>query len=61
MLFVGSSVWDWWERYCYLEKFPHTAPPFDKEDPRFLAFKRNYLAQERAFREKVSSTGTHEG
>ena len=57
MLFIPETVWEWWERYNYREKFPHTAPAFDKEDERFLQFERYYFARRGQYQLKMKSSG----
>lgn len=57
MLFIPETVWEWWERYNYRERFPHTAPRFEEEDPRFLQFERRYLARRGELQLKMKATG----
>jgi hypothetical protein len=36
--FIPGTVWDWWKRKQYLEKYVHTAVPYDEVHPRDFAF-----------------------
>lgn len=57
MLFISRPVWEWFDRWSYLQKFPHTAPPYEDQDPRFLAFERYYLARLSDYRERLEQLG----
>lgn len=57
MLFIPRVVWEWYERWTYLQKYPHTAPPYDEQDPRFLAFERYYLGRLNDYRARLQQVG----
>lgn len=43
--FITSNVNEFLEMRSYLEKYPHTAPAFRDQDPRYLAFDRYFTAK----------------
>lgn len=57
MLFVPTTVWEWYERFQYREKFPHTAKEFDQVDPRFHAFERTYRSRLSDYRARMAEQG----
>ena len=49
MHFIPANVWEWHEEFAYIQKYPHTAEPFAKVDPRKRAFEAYYLGRVREF------------
>jgi hypothetical protein len=49
MLFIGESVREWHELYGYIERYPHTAPPYYGQSPRYLEFTRYFLGKKLEF------------
>lgn len=49
MLFIPEVVWEWHDMYCYVEKFPHTAPEFHGQRPRYVEFMRYFLGKKREY------------
>lgn len=43
--FIPSEIWDFLEQLEYLDKYPHTAPAYHDQDPRFANCKRYYLGK----------------
>lgn len=55
--FIPRCVNEFMEKRMYLEKYPHTAPAFDVEDSRYLAFDRYFTGKVNEFRSLMSHTG----
>lgn len=57
MLFVPASAWEFLEQLEYMEKYPHTAPAFHDQNPRFAAAKRYYLSKVSEYADMVKKDG----
>lgn len=57
-LFIPDVAWNFYEEHLYLEKHPHTAPPFHEVRPRFRAFEKYFTSCLQEFRD-AKATGTN--
>lgn len=51
--FVGRSVDDFINRFEYLERFPHTAKPYDELSDRWKAFEAYYRGKTAVYEESI--------
>lgn len=51
LLFIPGSVNEYLARRRHLEKYPHTAPAYDDQNPRYVAFDNYYSAKLAEFSE----------
>ncbi len=54
---VPISVWEWNARYMDIEKFPHTAKPYDDRGDRWHAFEGYYMEKLHEYRERLKREG----
>lgn len=57
MLFIPDVAWEWYELYSYIEKYPHTAPTFWEQSPRYAEFKRYFLSKKSEYEEAMRQAG----
>lgn len=55
--FIPRCVDEFLEMRSYLEKYPHTAPAFRDQDPRYLAFDRYFTGKVNEYQRLLNRTG----
>lgn len=57
LLFIPPVVHEFLAMREYLETYPHTAPSYRDQDPRYLAFDRYFTGKVNEFRTLMKTTG----
>ncbi len=57
LLWFRTPIMDFFEMKKYLEKYPHTAVPFEERRPRYVAFEKYYTSTLQDFEEAKAQGG----